>query len=166
MSRNFLISIVALPALTLASPAIAMPMSGTFDTHVGKQDVRPLGSPDRLEIQQSGSGINRSPGLPLDGAAVGISEIVVLKRGNGPVQGTITFNTPAGSTVSSYSGRVTTDAQGRMTAQGRFKTRDANGAFTGLKGSGTFSTVFTSKTDAVTQWSGEFAPPTAQLSSR
>ncbi|GJD58397.1 hypothetical protein [Methylobacterium dankookense] len=166
MLRSLLMPAVVLPALTLVAPAVAMPMSGTFDTHVGKQDVRPLGSPDRLEIQQTGSGINRSPGLPLDGAAVGISEIAVLKRGNGPVQGTITFNTPVGSTVGTYSGRVSTDAQGRVTAQGRFRTRDANGAFAGLKGGGTFSTVFTSKTDAITQWSGEFTPPTAQLSSR
>lgn len=166
MIRGFIVPIVALPALTLAGAALAMPMSGTFGTHVDKQDARPLGSPDRLQVQQTGSGINRSPGLPLDGAAVGINEIATLKRGSGPVQGTITFNTPVGSTVSSYSGRVTTDAQGRITARGRFRTQDASGAFAGLKGSGTFSTVYTSKSDAVTQWSGEFSPPTAQLSSR
>lgn len=162
--RTVFFSAVILSALTL--PVVAMPMSGTFDTHLDKQQARPLGAPDHLEIEESGSGTNRSPGLPLDGAAVGISEIVVLKRGRGPVQGTITFTTPSGSTVSSYTGKVTTDAQGRVTAQGRFRTREANGLFTGLKGSGTFSTVFTSKTDAVTQWSGEFTPPAAMMSSR
>ncbi|WP_236728652.1 hypothetical protein [Methylobacterium sp. WSM2598] len=152
--------------MTCVTASVAMPMSGTFTIHLDRQEARPLGSPDHLQIQQSGTGTNQSPGQPLDGAAVGINEVATLKRGRGPVRGTITFTTPTGTTVSTYTGAVATDAQGRVTAQGRFRTKEAGGAFKGLRGSGTFSVMYTSKTDAVSQWSGTFTPPATMMSGR
>jgi hypothetical protein len=166
MFQRLAFAATVIPCLIHGSAVIAMPMAGTFNIHIDKQDARPLGSPDHLQIQQSGSGMNKSPGQPLDGASVGINEIVTMKRGRGPVQGTITFNLPSGSTVSTYTGKVSTDAQGRVTARGRFTTTQAAGAFTGLKGRGTFTAVYTSKTDAISQWSGDFTPPSAMMSSR
>jgi hypothetical protein len=147
------------------SAAVAMPMNGTFSMHYDKQSPQPFAA-GRLRIEESGSGINRSPGQPLDNAQVMMTETVMLDRGQGPVKGTITFITPNGMTSSPYTGKVTTDAQGRVTAVGTFKVAKATGAFAGLKGSGSFTTTFSSPTDQTTAWTGSFKPPPAMVSNR
>ncbi|AWN43628.1 hypothetical protein [Methylobacterium durans] len=148
-----------------ASGVLAMPMNGTFTMHYDKQSPQPI-APDHIKIDASGSGMNKSPGQPLDNAKVTITETATLIRGQGPLKGTITFTTPDGTTSSPYTGKVMTDAQGRMTAVGKFKVAKATGAFAGLKGSGSFTTAFSSQTDQVTEWKGNFKPPAAMASSR
>ncbi len=158
MSLRFAATASALLLLATAPGAGAMPMNGTFSVHYDKQTPQPMG-PDKVKMEASGSGLNKSPGQPLDNAQVGISETATLNRGQGPLKGTITFTTPTGSTTSPYTGKVATDAQGRVTATGNFKVMSATGAFAGLKGKGSFTTVFSSQTDQTTQWQGEFTPP-------
>lgn len=92
-------------------------------------------------------------------------ETLTLKNGQGPVQGTITFTTPGGSTSSLYRGRVTTDAQGRVTATGTYQDSAATGEFAGTKGKGSFSLAYTSKTEFAGQWQGEVTLP-GQTSSK
>lgn len=92
-------------------------------------------------------------------------ETVTLKNGQGPVEGTITLTTPDGSTASAYRGMITTDAQGRVTATGTYRDSAATGAFAGVKGKGTFSVVYSSKTDFSGQWKGDVTLP-GQKSSR
>lgn len=147
------------------SAAVAMPMNGTFTVHYDKQNPQPLAA-GQLRIEESGSGINRSPGQPLDNAQVTMAETVMLDRGQGPVKGTITFVTPNGTTSSPYTGKVTTDAQGRLTAVGTFRVAKATGAFAGLKGRGSFTTTFASPTDQTTAWTGTFKPTGAMVSNR
>lgn len=123
-------------ALTLSlvsNAAYAVPMSGAFTGHVESQSAQPLGSPERLRIKDTAAGQNTSPGGPLDGAQVKISEVVTLDKGRGPVKGTITFVTPAGTTTSPYSGTVTTDPQGRVTAQGKIPDHRRDGRFQGAE---------------------------------
>jgi hypothetical protein len=158
-------SIAVLMLLAGASGASAMPMGGTFTMHYDGQTMQPSGQ-GRMVIDERGSGLNRSPGQPLDNAQVTVVERVTMDRGQGPVEGTITFTTPNGTTTSPYTGRVSTDAQGRVTATGTFKVAKATGAFAGLKGRGAFTTVFASPTDQTTSWTGEFKPPPALASTR
>jgi hypothetical protein len=155
----------ALMLLTGVSGVCAMPMGGTFTLHYDGQNVQPI-APGKMKIEERGSGINRSPGQPLDNAQVTVVETVMLESGQGPLKGTITFATPNGAATSPFTGRVVTDAQGRITAMGTFKVAKATGAFAGLKGTGSFTTVFASQTDQTTEWRGEFKPPPALASSR
>ncbi|GJD94758.1 hypothetical protein [Methylobacterium iners] len=153
-------------ALSFAAPAYAMPMGGTYTGRVDGQNVQPLGSPDHIKIEQTATGVNTGPGTPLDGAKVQWRETVTLKNGQGPVQGTITFTTPTGSTSSAYKGTVTTDALGRVTASGTYRDSGATGEFAGVKGQGTFSVAYSSKTDFTGEWKGEVKLPKQKSSQR
>jgi hypothetical protein len=145
--------------------ARAMPMNGMFWVHYDKQSPQPTG-PDRVQIDESGSGVNRSPGQPLDNAQVTLEDSVTLVKGQGPVKGRITLTTPDGSVTSTLQGKVTTDPQGRLMAVGSSKVVEATGAFVGMKGNGDFTTTFSSPTDQVTQWQGNFKPPAGMASNR
>lgn len=151
-------------SLTMSTVAYAMPMGGAYTGHVDNQTPQILG-PNEVKVQQTASGVNRGPGTPLDGAQVQWVETVTLKNGQGPVQGTITFTTPAGSTSSAYRGTVMTDPQGRVTARGTYEDTAATGQFTGVKGKGTFTVAYSSKTDFTGEWKGEVTLP-GQKSSR
>ncbi|MBD8905375.1 hypothetical protein [Methylorubrum zatmanii] len=149
----------------LPGTAIAMPMGGSFSGRVDTQEPQVLG-PNEVRVQQTASGINSGPGTPLDGARVQWVETVTLKNGQGPVEGTITFTTPGGSTSSLYRGTVSTDAQGRITATGTYRDSAATGEFAGVKGKGTFSLAYTSKTDFSGQWQGDVTFPGRKSSRR
>ena len=149
----------------LPAVAVAMPMGGSFTGRVDSQTPQVLG-PNEVKLQQTASGINTGPGTPLDGARVQWVETVTLKNGQGPVEGTITFTTPAGTTSSVYKGTVTTDAQGRVAATGTYRDSAATGEFAGVKGKGTFSLAYTSKTEFAGQWQGEVTLPGQRSSKR
>lgn len=163
-----MLSRIAIPTvalLALACPAWAMPMSGTFNIHYDKQAPQPI-APDHVKIDESGSGLNKSPGQPLDNAQVTVTDTVTLVRGTGPVKGTITFTTPNGALTSAYTGKVTTGAQGLMSSQGKFRTVSGTGALAGTKGSGTFTAAFSSQTDFTSNWTGNFKLPGNKISRR
>lgn len=150
---------VGLAAAFVFAPAVyAMPMGGAYTGRVDSQTPQVLG-PNEVKVQQTASGTNTGPGTPLDGAKVQWVETATLKNGQGPVEGTITFTTPAGSTSSAYKGTVTTDAQGRVTAKGTYKDASATGEFKGVKGQGTFTVAYTSKSDFMGEWKGEVTLP-------
>lgn len=165
MLRHSAMFVVLGTTLTLASAAYAMPMGGTYTGRVDSQTPQVIG-PNKVKVQQTASGVNTGPGTPLDGAKVQWVETVTLTNGQGPVQGTITFTTPTGSTSSVYKGMVTTDAQGRVTGQGTYKDTAATGEFTGVKGKGTFTVAYTSKTDFTGEWKGEVQLPGQKSSKR
>ncbi|MER2264769.1 hypothetical protein [Methylobacterium oxalidis] len=164
MSSHASTAIIVSAALALASPALAMPMGGSYSGRVDNQVPQMLG-PNQVRVQQTATGLNAGPGTPLDGAKVQWNEIVSLTNGQGPVEGTITFITPTGTSSSAYKGTVTTDAQGRVTGRGTFKTSEATGELAGIKGSGTFDVAYSSKTDFTGSWKGDFRTP-GQKSSR
>jgi hypothetical protein len=152
-------------ALALATPAGAMPMGGAFSGHVDTQVPQVLG-PGAVRVQQVARGRNAGPGTPFDGADVQWTEVVQLKNGQGTHEGTITFVMPTGTTVGTYSGLVSTDAQGRVTARGKFKHTSATGQFTGLKGGGTYTAAYSSQTDFTGDWKGNFKLPPQRSSNR
>lgn len=95
-----------------------MPMSGTFTMPYDGQTMQP-GGPGRMVSDERGSNLDRSPGQPMDHAQLTVAERVTMDRGQGPMAGTVTFTTPDGTTTSPCTARVSTDAQGRVTAPGR-----------------------------------------------
>ncbi|GJD87225.1 hypothetical protein [Methylobacterium hispanicum] len=145
--------------------AEAMPMGGSYTGRVESQTPQPIG-PDQIRIQQKATGVNTGPGTPLDGATVQWTETATLTNGQGPVEGLITFTTPAGSTSSTYRGTVTTDAQGRVTATGTYRDKSSTGEFKGVKGSGTFSLAYVSRTDFTGEWKGDVKLPAQKASKR
>ena len=152
-------------ALAFAGAVHAMPMGGTYSGRVESQTPQMLG-PDHVRVEQTASGVNTGPGTPLDGAKVRWNETVTLRNGRGPVEGTITFTTPTGTTSSVYQGTVVTDAQGRVTAKGKYRDGEATGEFAGFKGSGTFNVVYSTKTDFTGEWKGQVQPPDRTSSRR
>ena len=165
MTRHSMIFTAALfLTIGLSSAALGMPMGGSYTGRVESQTPQVLG-PNEVRLQQTASGINTGPGTPLDGARVQWVETLTLKNGQGPVEGTITFTTPTGTTSSVYKGMVATDVQGRVTATGTYRNSAATGAFAGVKGKGTYSVAYGSKTDFSGQWQGEITLP-GQTSSK
>lgn len=151
--------LAATGSLMMAATAVsAMPMGGSYSGRVESQTPQILGA-NEVRVQQTATGVNAGPGTPLDGAKVQWVETVTLKNGQGPVEGTITFTTPSGTTSSNYQGIVMTDAQGRITASGKYRDSAATGEFAGVKGSGTFSVAYTSKTDFTGEWKGQIKLP-------
>ncbi|AMB47163.1 MULTISPECIES: hypothetical protein [Methylobacteriaceae] len=163
--RSTILAVAVSLVPVLPAAAVAMPMGGSYTGRVESEAPQVLG-PDAVKIQQTASGINTGPGTPLDGARVQWVQTVTLKNGQGPVEGTITFTTPAGSTSSLYRGTVATDAQGRVTATGTYRDSAATGEFAGVKGKGTFSLAYTSKTEFAGQWQGEVTLPGQRSSKR
>ncbi|MCP1549791.1 MULTISPECIES: hypothetical protein [Methylorubrum] len=164
MYRRSAILAVAL-SLVPALPAVAMPMGGHFTGHVDSQAPQVLG-PNEIKVQQTASGTNAGPGTPFDGAQVQWVEILTLKNGQGPVEGTITLTMPGGSVSSAYKGTITTDPQGRVTATGTYRDSAATGAFTGVKGKGNFSVAYSSALDFAGQWQGDVTLPRQKSSRR
>lgn len=152
-------------AVALASSAHAMPMGGAFSGRVDSQTPQVLG-PNEMKVQQTAKGTNTGPGTPFDGANVQWSENIKLKNGQGTHEGTITFITPSGTTVSAYSGMVETDTLGRVTAKGRFKSIEATGEFAGLKGDGEYKAAYSSPTAFTGDWKGDFKLPAQKSSKR
>ncbi|MFG7485838.1 hypothetical protein [Methylorubrum rhodesianum] len=163
--RSTILAAVLSLAPVFSAASIAMPMGGSFTGRVDSQTPQVLG-PNEVKLRQTASGINTGPGTPLDGAQVQWVETVTLKNGQGPVEGTITFTTPGGSTSSRYKGTVTTDGQGRVTASGTYRDGPATGEFAGTKGNGTFSLAYSSKTEFAGQWQGEVTLPGQKSSKR
>ncbi|GEO99925.1 hypothetical protein [Methylobacterium haplocladii] len=167
MPRTALVPATALAALVALPPAaLAMPMGGTFNGHVDTQSAQPMGAAGQVRITKTASGTNAGPGTPLDGAAVRINDMAVLRNGQGRLKGTIVFATPTGSTSSPYTGTVATDAAGRVTAEGEFREVKGKGEFAGLKGRGRFSVAHSSPTDFTGTWQGEFQVPAQKTSRR
>lgn len=165
--RAALAAAIAAAVAAATNPAAqAMPMAGSYTAKVDGQSAEPVGTGGQIRLTKTATGTNTGPGTPLDGATVRFSDVAVLKDGQGTLKGTITFTTPSGTTSSPYTGRVTTDAMGRVTAEGAFRTTKATGDFAGLKGSGTFTAAFTSPTDFTGQWQGEFRAPAQRTSRR
>ncbi len=168
MSHTIRAALAAIAAVvaTPISATQAMPMGGSLTAQVDNQSTQPVGKGGQIRLTKTATGTNTGPGTPLDGATVRFSDVAVLKDGQGTLKGTITFATPSGTTSSPYTGRVATDAAGRVTAEGAFRTTKGTGDFAGLKGTGTFSVAFTSPKDFAGQWQGEFQAPAQRTSRR
>jgi hypothetical protein len=166
MSYTIRAALAAAIAATSIPAAQAMPMGGSLTAQVDGQSAQPIGKGGQIRLTKTATGTNAGPGSPLDGATVRFSDVAVLKDGQGTLKGTITFVTPSGTTSSPYTGRVATDASGRVTAEGAFTTTKATGDFAGLKGRGTFSVAFTSPTSFTGQWQGDFQAPAQRTSRR
>ena len=108
-------------------------------------------------------GTNTSTGAEalMDGAESINLSYADLTKGSGPHQGYVTLKKGDNMTVAKWKGEVKTT----MTAEGAPKTAfngtfeyiKGAGKFKGIKGAGTYEGYFTSKTEYVAEWKGEYS---------
>ena len=156
MSRMLTSAALAACTLLAVAPAGAaeMKITGTMEAAVTQQQVVPLGSADHVAVGSLHKGSTKSAGSPLDGAALVLTDMVVLDKGNGPQAGVITLGNDKGSMTNEIHGSLKTvmvDGQPRISTSGTYKMINGTGIFTGGSAHGTYTASFTSKTD----WTGE-----------
>ena len=153
---------LALVLGTTVAHAQTMNTSGTFEAGITNQQVHPIGPNGMVIMSSLSKGTTRSPGAPIDGAEMLLSENVVLDRGNGPEQGSVSFVNEKGSLTNEIHGTVKTvlvDGQPRTTASGTYKMISGTGIFAGGEGHGTYAVTFTSKTDYKGEYKGVLTLP-------
>ncbi len=139
-------------------------IGGTFSVRYAEQ--HPIAVPDaaghNLVIGRA-QGVNRSTGPTsyMDGGAVTNYEFADLTQGNGPQQGYITMSQGADSTITKWSGKVTTtlsaDKTPNTTMKGTWTKVRGTGRYRGVTGSGTYQGRFTSQTEYRVDWTGEIS---------
>ena len=166
MSKKSICALGASLAALLVPPTIAnaqtMKVLGTFEASVTQQQAHPLGADGMVIISQLSKGTTRSPGAPIDGAEMLLSENVVLNKGNGPEQGSVSYANDKGSVTDEIHGTVTTvmaDGQPHTTVSGTYKMISGTGIFAGGEGHGTYTVTFTSKTDYKGEYKGVLTLP-------
>ena len=108
-------------------------------------------------------GVNRSTGPTeyMDQASVTSLEFADLVQGNGPHQGYITMSQGADSSISQWSGKVTTTLSPQKTPvttfEGTWKKVRGTGRYEGATGRGAYKGRFTSKTEYVIDWNGQIS---------
>ena len=161
-ARSALFGASALLTLATAAHATEMKVEGAFDLKVVQQIAQPLGDANHLLVAKIEKGSHKSPGSPLDGSDVMASETIVIDKGNGPENGTISFVNDKGSITNEYHGMVKTviaDGKPMTTTSGVYKMIAGTGMFTGATGHGTYSATVTSQTDASGGYKGTLTLP-------
>lgn len=97
----------------------------------------------------------------MDGAVVDNREVGQLFQGNGPHTGYYTMSKGADSTTALWKGQVTTvlaeDGSPRTSFKGSWEYVNGTGKYAGIKGAGSYSGYFTSKTTYNVDWNGEYS---------
>lgn len=108
-----------------------------------------------------GTNRNTGPADYMRGAEVVSVETNDLVNGNGTHQGYITFTGSEGTTISRWTGKVTTtlsaDKQPITTFEGTWTLIKGTGKHERATGRGTYKGHFTSQTQMVVDWQGELA---------
>lgn len=158
-------ALAALFAVPVALRAESMKVLGTFEAKVTQQQVHPLDAEGRVVVSELSKGTTKSPGAPIDGAEMLLSENVVLDKGNGPEQGSVSYANDKGSITNEIHGTVKTvmaDGQPHTTISGTYKMIAGTGLFAGGEGHGTFTANYTSKTDYKGEYKGTLKLPNRQ----
>lgn len=160
-------SLAALLVSSTIASAQSMKVHGTFEASVTQQQAHLLGADGMVIVSQLAKGTTKSPGAPIDGAEMLLSENVVLDRGNGPEQGSVSYANDKGSVTDEIHGAVTTvmvDGQPHTTVSGTYKMISGTGIFAGGEGHGTYTVTFTSKTDYRGAYEGTLKLPKHEAS--
>ena len=108
-------------------------------------------------------GTNTSTGenVFMDGAQIVNLSFSDLVKGNGPHQGYVEFTKGEDAVFAKWQGTVTTmmsdEGTPMMSFEGTFTYIGGMGQYMGIKGSGTYKGYFTSETEYMTEWEGEYA---------
>lgn len=156
-----LVPVLALTWIAAKPAAERMKVGGTFTVKYTQQQMLPIGSEGRVLILGEARGSNRSTGKTpyMDGGETVNAEIDDLMQGNGIHQGYVTFAKGPDSTLTKWSGKVTTtladDKTPRTTFEGTWTKISGTGQYEGISGSGKYKGRFTAKDQYVVDWQGE-----------
>jgi hypothetical protein len=117
--------------------------------------------PVLLANKAVGTNRNSGPTPFMDGGQVTSIEIADLTQGNGPHQGYIIFSHGADSTVTRWSGKITTtlsaDTKPVTTFEGTWTDIKGTGRYQGISGTGKYKGRMVSPTEYVFDWDGSMS---------
>jgi hypothetical protein len=172
MSRFRTLSALAAASLPLAAVAllggsagpVPFRIAGTFEVKYAEQHPLPVNdAAGHALVLARARGVNRSTGPTryMDKSAVTNVEFADLTQGNGPQQGYISMSQGGDTTISKWSGKVTTtlspDKTPITTFEGSWTKVHGTGRYRGVTGKGSYKGRFTSQTEYTVEWSGEIS---------
>jgi hypothetical protein len=150
--------------MTSAFAQDMMKIAGKMEATYVKHEPMEVGDTDEhMMILGRSEGTNTSTGehMFMDGAQLVNVSFADLVKGNGPHDGYIRFTKGEDAVYAKWQGTVTTmmsdEGTPMMSFEGTFTYTGGMGQYMGIKGSGTYKGHFTSETDYVTEWEGEYA---------
>ena len=155
--------VAALGATGSAAAAGMTKISGTITAKNVKEDVIPVSAPEgNLFLLEEFQGVNKNTGETdyLEGAEVDNKDVAALMHGSGPQHGYITFKQGDDQVEAKWDGSVKTvmskDGQRQVSFSGKWEHTKGSGKYAGAHGHGTYKGQFTSQTDYVVYWKGEY----------
>jgi hypothetical protein len=159
---------IALATLALAAGLAWAPaqsstrVAGTFNGTIASQHASPVAdAPMHAVTLTEWNGTNRSTGEAeyMSGGRVTNVETSDLAQGSGPHQGYITFVSGTDTTISKWSGKVTTvigaDQQPATSFEGTWTMATGTGRYRGVSGRGTYKGRMLSMRESTVDWQGE-----------
>ena len=163
MALSSLILSMALGVPGQATAAGMTKISGTITAKNVKGDVLPISAPDGdLFLLEEFQGVNKNTGKTdyLEGAEVDNKDVAALMHGSGPQHGYITFKKGDDQVEAKWAGSVKTvigkDGQRQVSFSGKWEHTKGVGKYAGAHGHGTYQGHFTSPTEYVVYWKGEY----------
>jgi len=139
-------------------------IAGTISSQFSSMQTQEVGDvPGHTIALARSQGTNRNTGPTefMDGADIVNIETNDLVQGNGTHQGYVTFSRDGQSTISSWSGKVTTvlgpDQRLATTIEGTWTTIGGTGRYAGAKGRGTYRGHMLSEKEVSVDWAGELS---------
>lgn len=159
-----LLPLAALGALAWTPADHGSRIAGTFSAQFTGMQTQEVGdAPGHAIALARSQGTNRNTGPTdfMDGAEIVNVETNDLVQGNGTHQGYITFSQGGETTISRWSGKVTTvlgpDQRPATTVEGSWTTIAGTGRYAAAKGSGRYKGRMLSEKEISVDWSGELS---------
>ncbi len=167
MRRLMMLLTVPCAVALLATPLLAqdmMKVAGKMEaTYVKHEPIEVGDTEEHMMVLATSEGMNTSTGehMFMDGAQLVNSSFADVVKGNGPHEGYIKLAKGEDAVYAKWQGTVTTmmsdEGTPMMSFEGTFTYIGGMGKYMGIKGSGTYKGHFTSETDYMTEWEGEYA---------
>jgi hypothetical protein len=141
-----------------------MKIAGKMEAAYVRQEPMVVGDTDEhTMVLGKSEGTNASTGehMFMDGAQIVNMSFADVVKGNGPHQGYVRFAEGEDAAYAKWHGTITTtmsdDGTPMMSFEGAFTYIGGMGQYTGIKGAGTYTGHFTSETEYVVEWEGEYS---------
>jgi hypothetical protein len=164
--HSFTLTLCLLLAFALSMPALAQTTTsaaGRIRSTFTEQHQFPIGDAENhiLSLAKSvGTDSSATPGGFMDGAASVNYSVGDLVNGNGHQFGYVVFTKGADTVYVKWEHDLTTtmsaDGKPQMTFKGTFTYTGGTGQYKGIQGNGTFTGAFTSPTEWMADWQGDY----------
>jgi hypothetical protein len=166
--RTVVMLLVGLCVLALGMTSVLaqdmMKIAGTMEATYVKHEPMEVGdTEEHMMILGRSEGMNTSTGehMFMDGAQLVNISFADAVKGNGPHEGYIKLAKGEDAVYAKWQGTVTTmmsdEGTPMMSFEGTFTYISGVGQYMGIKGSGTYKGHFTSETEYMTEWEGQYA---------